>query len=114
VNLFQVVHFAMALLVSWVHSSDEAKECLFASAEFKEWLRRLVLEDPEPSVRREVCAALCRMCLCAGSSSAAISAPLLAQLLQFLPAAQEIRPTQTDEVCYFKLLNYKKLNIVFY
>ncbi|CAB3381441.1 Hypothetical predicted protein [Cloeon dipterum] len=85
----QVVHFAMALLVSWVHSSEEAKTALLSCGRLRVWLQRLVLEDPEASVRREVCAALCRMCI---SPESSLSPPLLAQLLHFLPIAQEMKP----------------------
>lgn len=38
----QVVHYAMALLVSWLHCREEAKVELFQSPNFSEWLRRLV------------------------------------------------------------------------
>ncbi|XP_059475180.1 ubiquitin carboxyl-terminal hydrolase 34 [Neocloeon triangulifer] len=85
----QVVHFAMALLVSWVHSAPAAKTALLASPDLRSWLHRLVLDDPEACVRREVCAALCRMCLC---PEAELAAPLLSHLLHLLPAAQRIAP----------------------
>lgn len=38
----QVVHYAMALLVSWLHCREEARLELFQSPNFSEWLRRLV------------------------------------------------------------------------
>ncbi|XP_034942559.1 ubiquitin carboxyl-terminal hydrolase puf [Chelonus insularis] len=61
----QVIHYTMALLVCWVHSDIRVRQIIFSSSESfgKTWLRRLVLEDPEPAVRREVCTALYRLCL---------------------------------------------------
>lgn len=38
----QVVHYAMALLVSWLHCREEARLGLFQSPNFSDWLRRLV------------------------------------------------------------------------
>lgn len=38
----QVVHYAMALLVSWLHCCEEARTQLFQSKNFSEWLKRLV------------------------------------------------------------------------
>ncbi|XP_034239169.1 ubiquitin carboxyl-terminal hydrolase puf isoform X4 [Thrips palmi] len=98
----QVVHYAMALLVSWVHSEDGARQALFQQPYFASWLQRLVLEDPEPAVRREVCTALYRLCLgspgshSSSSSAPTISAPMLAQLLQFLPIAECMRPPRME------------------
>ncbi|KAG5873618.1 hypothetical protein JTB14_023780 [Gonioctena quinquepunctata] len=59
----QVVHYALALLVSWLHCCVEARVELFQCSNFSDWLQRLVLEDPEPAVRREVCSAIYRLCL---------------------------------------------------
>ncbi|XP_052133303.1 ubiquitin carboxyl-terminal hydrolase puf isoform X2 [Frankliniella occidentalis] len=100
----QVVHYAMALLVSWVHSEDGARQALFQQSNFANWLQRLVLEDPEPAVRREVCTALYRLCLgtpvgpVANPPSPTISAPMLAQLLQFLPIAESMRPPRLENL----------------
>lgn len=38
----QVVHYAMALLVSWLHCSEDARQALFQSPNFSVWLQRLV------------------------------------------------------------------------
>jgi ubiquitin carboxyl-terminal hydrolase 34 len=38
----QVVHYAMSLLVSWLHCSEAAKRALFQSTNFSVWLQRLV------------------------------------------------------------------------
>lgn len=106
---FQVVHYAMALLVSWVHSSDLVREALFAAPNFSTWLQRLVLEDPEPSVRREVCSALYRLCLCSSrSGSSQIVAPMLAHLLEYLPIAESMRPQRQEVSVYlhFKLYTH--------
>lgn len=54
----QVVHYTITLLVCFVHSSPEAKELLWSDTVYSDWLQRLILDDPEPAVRREVCAGL--------------------------------------------------------
>nr|CAI5854145.1 unnamed protein product [Callosobruchus analis] len=41
----QVVHYAMALLVSWLHCREEARLQLFQSPNFADWLRRLASEE---------------------------------------------------------------------
>ncbi|CAH1127870.1 unnamed protein product [Ceutorhynchus assimilis] len=98
----QVVHYAMALLVSWLHSSEEARQGLFESPDFGVWLQRLVLEDPEPAVRREVCSAIYRLCL--GVSGRAehmestLVAPMLAQLLTYLEKAENMRPQKIESM----------------
>lgn len=38
----QVVHYSMALLVSWLHCSEDARQALFQSPNFSVWLQRLV------------------------------------------------------------------------
>lgn len=48
----------MNLLVSLVHSLPEAREYLWSVDQNCKWLQRLILDDPEPSVRREAVAAL--------------------------------------------------------
>ncbi|KAK9875298.1 hypothetical protein WA026_007696 [Henosepilachna vigintioctopunctata] len=96
----QVVNYAMGLLVSWLHSSEEAQEALFKSPNFSTWLRRLVLEDPEPSVRREACSAIYRLCLgvSASSNSAEFNlvAPMLLELLLYLENAENMRPSKNE------------------
>lgn len=105
----QVIHYAMALLVCWVHSDPSIGQSFFDSERGfgKTWLRRLVLEDPEPAVRREVCTALYKLCL--GSveteedvvtsnhlefSPANLIVPLLTELLEYLPIAETMQPTR--------------------
>lgn len=38
----QVVHYAMALLVSWLNCCEEARVELFQTSSFSDWLQRLV------------------------------------------------------------------------
>ncbi|KAF7284487.1 hypothetical protein GWI33_022078 [Rhynchophorus ferrugineus] len=96
----QVVHYAMALLVSWLHCSEEARQGLFESEDFSIWLQRLVLEDPEPAVRREVCSAIYRLCLGIPASGeqmeSSLVAPMLAQLLMYLSKAESMRPQKME------------------
>ena len=93
----------MALLVSWVHSGEQVRQALFAAPNFTTWLQRLVLEDPEPAVRREVCTALYRLCL--GSSSTPtpscntglnVTAQMLGHLMEYLVVAESMRPQKLE------------------
>ncbi|KAL0117751.1 hypothetical protein PUN28_008863 [Cardiocondyla obscurior] len=97
----QVIHYTMALLVCWVHSDPAVRQYLFSSSEpfGKTWLRRLILEDPEPAVRREVCTALYRLCL--GNTAAeddnfdqmpGLIVPMLNTLLEHLVIAEAMQP----------------------
>ncbi|XP_072159450.1 LOW QUALITY PROTEIN: ubiquitin carboxyl-terminal hydrolase 34 [Bemisia tabaci] len=54
----QVIHYAMALLVSWSHSVPFVKTALLQTESFDALIQRLVLEEPEPDVRREICTTL--------------------------------------------------------
>ncbi|KAJ8674345.1 hypothetical protein QAD02_005607 [Eretmocerus hayati] len=105
----QVIHYAMALLVCWVHSDPSIGQLLFTTeSTFGDtWLQRLVLEDPEPAVRREVCTALYKLCLgtvesdedilstCIYDSTPAnLIVPLLTELLKYLPIAETMQPTR--------------------
>ncbi|XP_063231242.1 ubiquitin carboxyl-terminal hydrolase 34 isoform X2 [Bacillus rossius redtenbacheri] len=92
----QVVHYAMALLVSWVHSSDEVRQGLFVAPHFSTWLQRLVLEDPEPAVRREICTALYRLCLGGSADPPGITAHMLGHMLQYLGVAESMRPQKLE------------------
>lgn len=98
----QVIHYAMALLVCWVHSNPAVRQYLFSSSEpfGKTWLRRLILEDPEPAVRREVCTALYKLCL--GSTGVeddnseqmpGLIVPMLNTLLEHLVIAEAMQPS---------------------
>ncbi|KAL3285850.1 hypothetical protein HHI36_000370 [Cryptolaemus montrouzieri] len=96
----QVVHYAMGLLVSWLHSSEEAKQALFQMPNFSTWLKRLILEDPEPAVRREACSAIYRLCLGVSASSNNsefnLVAPMLLELLQYLENAENMRASKNE------------------
>jgi hypothetical protein len=101
--LSKVVHYAMALLVSWVHSSEQVRQALFAAPQFSTWLQRLVLEDPEPAVRREVCTALYRLCLGSSSSPAPaansslnVTSHMLGHLMEYLVVAESMRPQKLE------------------
>ncbi len=96
----QVVRFAMSLLVAWLFSSEEsAEDALFASNGLPAWLKGLLLDDPDPAVRREVCTGLYKMCMGAPathassrSGSVTCTAPLLSVLLEFLDDALRMSP----------------------
>jgi ubiquitin carboxyl-terminal hydrolase 34 len=81
----QVVHYAMALLVCWAFSHESVRVTLYSQLEFSTWLRKLVLEDPEPAVRREICMGLYRLCLgisSDGRNGIAYAPALISHLLQ--------------------------------
>ncbi|CAG7822666.1 unnamed protein product [Allacma fusca] len=97
----QVVHYAMALLVCWAFSCEEVRPALYAQKDFPQWLRRLVLEDPEPSVRREVCTGLYRLCLgvsSTGKTGISYAPELISHLLKCLSASLAIKPQQRCEL----------------
>uniref|UniRef100_A0AAR5QD97 ubiquitinyl hydrolase 1 n=1 Tax=Dendroctonus ponderosae TaxID=77166 RepID=A0AAR5QD97_DENPD len=98
----QVVHYAMASLISWLHCSEEARQGLFESPDFSSWLQRLVLEDPEPTVRREACSSIYHLCLGVSTIGehlgASLTAPMLAQLLAYLPKAESMRPQKLESM----------------
>lgn len=105
----------MALLVSWVHSGEQVRQALFAAPHFNTWLQRLVLEDPEPAVRREVCTALYRLCL--GSSptpvpaaniSLNVTAHMLGNLMEYLVIAEGMRPQKLEVGVAQKTYVYRK------
>ena len=82
----QVVHYAMNLLVSWVFSNEGNEDALFSSVGLLRWLRNLLLDDHDPSVRREACTGLYKLCLGTTLSGArtgsSCTAPLLSVLLE--------------------------------
>jgi ubiquitin carboxyl-terminal hydrolase 34 len=93
----QVVNFAMNLLVCFCYSSQEARETLWIDADNYSWLQKLILDDPDPHVRRETCAALYRLCMGNQKSYSELMIPLLVKLISFLPIAEKMK-TQTN--CY--------------
>ncbi|XP_049955909.1 ubiquitin carboxyl-terminal hydrolase 34 [Schistocerca serialis cubense] len=90
----QVVHYAMALLVAWAHTTVGVRQAVMAASDFSQWLQRLVLEDPEPAVRREACTALYRLCL----GDAAFTAQMLSHLMEQLPVAESMRPQRLETI----------------
>lgn len=93
----QVVNFAMNLLVCFCYSSQEARETLWTDGNHYSWLQKLILDDPDPHVRRETCAALYRLCMGNQKSYSELMIPLLVKLISFLPIAEKMK-TQTN--CY--------------
>uniref|UniRef100_T1K3V7 USP domain-containing protein n=1 Tax=Tetranychus urticae TaxID=32264 RepID=T1K3V7_TETUR len=63
----QVVHSTLQFLISWAFSDPQIKCSLFQYPNFNSLLKKLVLDDPDPAVRREACTGFYRMCL--GSTS---------------------------------------------
>uniref|UniRef100_A0A1A9ZZN0 ubiquitinyl hydrolase 1 n=1 Tax=Glossina pallidipes TaxID=7398 RepID=A0A1A9ZZN0_GLOPL len=86
----QVVQFAMNIMVSFVHASAEARCLLWAQPEYCNWVQKFILEDPEPAVRREICAGLYRICLGNAQSHQLLLAPLLRKLISFLSVAEKM------------------------
>ncbi|XP_032305462.1 ubiquitin carboxyl-terminal hydrolase puf isoform X2 [Drosophila ananassae] len=88
----QLIQFAMNILVSFVHASAEARRLLWAQSDTDHcrWLQKFILEDPEPAVRREICAGLYRICLGNAHSYRLLLAPLLHKLIALLPLAEQM------------------------
>ncbi|XP_077522254.1 ubiquitinyl hydrolase 1 puf isoform X3 [Amblyomma americanum] len=101
----QVVQCVMRLLASWAHSRPPppGPPLLLQPPPgqgLDNWLRRIVLDDPDPAVRREACTGLYRLCLgvdADGRGGQTYIGPLLASLLDFLSAAQSMQPLHLDE-----------------
>ncbi|XP_030376197.1 ubiquitin carboxyl-terminal hydrolase puf [Scaptodrosophila lebanonensis] len=89
----QVVQFTMNIMVSFVHASAEARRLLWSQPENCCWVQKFILEDPEPAVRREICAGLYRICLGNSTSYQVLLAPLLHKLISFLPVAEKMTST---------------------
>ena len=95
----QVVHFSMSLLVAWIYSVDGIEDALFTSNGLHVWLRNLLLDDPDPSVRRELCTGLYKMCMgstTTGRTGISCTAPLLSILMEFLDDALTMTPTRRE------------------
>lgn len=88
----QVIHFAMNLLVCLVHSSAQARDYLWVEPDICAWLQKFILDDPEPAVRREACAALYRICLGNSVAYDSLMGPVLSRLISFLPVAEKMLP----------------------
>lgn len=96
----QVIHFLMTLVLSWSHSVNGICEALLESNHFSMWLCNLVLEDPDPLVRHEICVALYRLCAVPPANRTAATL-LLSQLIKFLDKAECMQPQTRQEVCNF-------------
>ena len=100
----QIVHFAMSLLVSWVYSApDQVEEVMLAHSNIRTWLQQLLLEDPDPAVRREMSTGVYRLCLGTANTAqprtgAGLVAPVLAILLQYLEHAQTMKPPRRESI----------------
>ena len=97
----QVVHFAMNLLLAWLYSVNNIEDAFFTTNGLPAWLRSLLLEDPDPAVRREMCSALYKMCLGSttdGRTGSSCTAPLLSILLEFLDDALAMTPARRESV----------------
>ena len=96
----QVIHHAMSFLVSWVYSNQGNEDALFSSNGLLKWLRSLLLDDHDPTVRREVCTGLYKLCLGSTVSGArtgsSCTSPLLSVLLEFLDDALIMKPIRRD------------------
>ncbi|XP_055619621.1 ubiquitin carboxyl-terminal hydrolase puf [Toxorhynchites rutilus septentrionalis] len=88
----QVIHYAMNLLVCYAHSLSEVRSTLWTIDANLSWVQRLILDDPEPTVRREACAALYRLCLGNAQTYYELMAPLLSKLVSLLSLAEKMRP----------------------
>ena len=92
----QVVHYAMSLLVSLCYSAPEAADAMYRCDRYPHWVRRLLLEDPEPEMRREAASGLDRLCLGhadGGQTGDQFVAPILSELLKLMPVAAGVRPS---------------------
>lgn len=115
----QIVHHTFYFLISWLFSDPTIHVNLFNANTFKKLLRMLVLEDPDPSVRREVCNCLYRLCL--GNSKTGkigyIFIPhLLNIMLNFIKIAKSMKPFKNhfnDENCYLEKESYGPGTILF-
>ena len=93
----------MSLLVSWVYSdtSGQVEDMMLSQSEISVWLKQLLLEDPDPAVRREMCTGVYRLCLgtaSQGKTGAGMIAPLLAILLQYFERAQTMKPPRHESI----------------
>ncbi|XP_023333699.1 ubiquitin carboxyl-terminal hydrolase puf, partial [Eurytemora carolleeae] len=65
------------------------------------WLKSLLLEDPDPSVRREICTGIYRLCLGSASNGKTgldCISPVLSILLQYLGQAQLMKPHRRESL----------------
>ncbi|KAL4111819.1 hypothetical protein QTP88_015704 [Uroleucon formosanum] len=105
----QVIHFLMTLVLSWSHSVNGICEALLESNQFSMWLCSLVLEDPDPLVRHEICVALYRLCAVPPANRTAATL-LLSQLIKFLDKAECMQPQNIRHENSMRITDEDKLN----
>ncbi|RWS07088.1 hypothetical protein B4U79_12772 [Dinothrombium tinctorium] len=96
----QIVHHTLNFLTSWAFSDPLVRTSFFNYPNVGSLLKHLVLDDPDPAVRREACTGFYRMCLgvTTNKKNGLIFIPqLLNSLLSFLPIAQSMRPPKAPE-----------------
>nr|XP_023025188.1 ubiquitin carboxyl-terminal hydrolase puf [Leptinotarsa decemlineata] len=97
-QLFSLMHTLSSMKIQVKGGVSPIK--LFQSPNFSGWLQRLVLEDPEPAVRREACSAIYRLCLGISANrepmESSLVAPMLSQLLLYLEKAESMRPQKLE------------------
>ena len=110
----QIVHHTITFITSWSFSDVTVGNILFKLPNFASILKKLVLDDPDPSVRREACSGFYRLCLGQTLSVNGINErkgllfipSLLNSLLSFISVAQNMRPpeddSESDEVSSFR------------
>jgi len=91
----------MALLVSWSNTCPMVSHSLLSSKNFSVWLSRLVLEDPDPVVRREISTALYRLC----TTNQNIAPVLLFELIKFIDKAERMRPQRHEVRKFFNVFH---------
>lgn len=96
----QVVHHTMTFLISWAFSNPQIRSSLYLSENLDQLLKKLVLDDPDPAIRREACTAFYRLCLgftADGNTGHVFIPQLLNSLLSFLKVAQSMRAPKLSE-----------------
>ena len=96
----QVVHHTMTFLISWAFSDPQIRSSLYQSENLDQLLKKLVLDDPDPAIRREACTGFYRLCLgftSDGNTGHIFIPQLLNSLLSFLKVAQAMRAPKLSE-----------------
>jgi ubiquitin carboxyl-terminal hydrolase 34 len=96
----QVVHHTMTFLISWAFSDPQIRTSLYQSENLDQLLKKLVLDDPDPAIRREACTGFYRLCLgftAEGKTGHIFIPQLLNSLLSFLKVAQSMRAPKVSE-----------------
>lgn len=97
----QVVHHTLTFLISWAFSDPQILNTLHQSQNLDQLLKKLVLDDPDPAIRREACTGFYRLCLgftAEGKTGHIFIPQLLNSLIRFLKVAQSMRPPKVDDI----------------